>query len=243
MSHELRTPLAIILGHLGIVQDRTFSDLNTAQAGAAGMVEKHSREFFALANSILQATLVEADQVVVEFQLLNLAEPLAGLKTNYEAPLEKPVDPMWHYPPDLPIINADKKNLLRILQNLFDNAIKFTSEGEVSISARTNPENDSVEFVLADRGSRIAEEDRTAILREVSIARQFRNEGVRRAWSGPVYRQEICSANGRGYCCGEWNRAVVRRMPLSFLLPATTDTRPPIRIHGSSQRPDGTHQR
>ena len=105
---------------------------------------------------------------------------------------------MWHYPPDLPIINADKKNLLRILQNLVDNAIKFTSEGEVSISARTNPENDSVKFVLADTGSRIAEEDRAAILREVSTARQFRNEGVRRAWSGPVYRQEICSANGRG---------------------------------------------
>lgn len=114
-------------------------------------------------------------------QPINLAELLDGLKTKYPASLEKPVT--WHYPPDLPIINSDQEKLSRILHNLIDNAIKFTSEGEVSISARTNPENDSVEFAVADTGSGIAEEDRATIFekfrqRDNSETREFAGLGL-----------------------------------------------------------------
>jgi signal transduction histidine kinase len=176
MSHELRTPLAIILGHVGILRGDLLGELNTAQAGAAAKIEKHSRELLALVNSILQATLIEADQVVVESQPLNLTELLAGLKTSYETPLEKPVNLMWRYPSDLPIINADKEKLLRILQNLVDNAIKFTSEGEVSILARSNPQNDVVEFAVVDTGVGIAKEERATIF---EMFRQVDNSGTR----------------------------------------------------------------
>jgi signal transduction histidine kinase len=83
---------------------------------------------------------------------------------------------MWRYPSDLPIINADKEKLLRILQNLVDNAIKFTSEGEVSILARSNPQNDVVEFAVADTGVGIAKEERATIF---EMFRQVDNSGTR----------------------------------------------------------------
>jgi hypothetical protein len=83
---------------------------------------------------------------------------------------------MWRYPSDLPIINADKEKLLRILQNLVDNAIKFTSEGEVSILARSNPQNDVVEFAVADTGIGIAKEERATIF---EMFRQADNSGTR----------------------------------------------------------------
>ena len=163
ISHELRTPLNVILGYLGILQDRMFGELNTEQAGAVGTIEKHSRELLALVDTLLQATLIEGDRVLIETQPINLAELIDGVKAKYPASLEKPVNLLWHYPPDLPIINADKEKLTRILQNLVDNAIKFTSEGEVSISARANPENDTVEFAVADTGIGIAAEERATI--------------------------------------------------------------------------------
>ena len=176
MSHELRTPLNVILGYLGILQERMFGELNTEQAGAVGTIEKHSRELLALVNSILQATLIEGDRVLIETQPINLAELLDGLKTKYPASLEKPVTLSWHYPQDLPIINADKEKLFRILQILIDNAIKFTSEGEVSISARSNPGNGIVEFAVADTGIGIAAEERAAIF---EMFRQADNSGTR----------------------------------------------------------------
>jgi signal transduction histidine kinase len=116
-----------------------------------------------LVDSILQATIIEGDRVLIETQPINLAEMLDGLKSKYPASLEKTVNLLWHYPPDLPIMNADKEKLSRILQNLIDNAMKFTFEGEVSISARANPENDIVEFSVADTGIGIAADERAAI--------------------------------------------------------------------------------
>lgn len=176
MSHELKTPLSVILGYLGILQERMVGELNTEQTGAVGMIEKHSRELLALVNSILQATMIEGDRVLIETQPVNLAELLYGLKTKYPASLEKPLTLSWHYPQDLPIINTDKEKLFRILQNLIDNAIKFTSEGEVSISARSNPGNGIVEFAVADTGIGIAAEQRAAIF---DMFRQADNSGTR----------------------------------------------------------------
>jgi len=183
MSHELRTPLNVILGYLGVLQDRMFGDLNTEQAGAVGTIEKHSRELLALVNSILQATMIEGDRVVIDTQPINLPKMLDGLKSKYPAPLEKPVKLSWHYPQDLPIINSDEEKLSRVLQNLIDNAIKFTSAGGVSISARSNPENDSVEFAVADTGIGIAQEDRGTLFEmfrqvDTSKTREFAGLGL-----------------------------------------------------------------
>jgi signal transduction histidine kinase len=113
---------------------------------------------------------------LIETQPINLAEMLDGLKINYQAPLEKPINLLWHYPPNLPIINADKEKLSRILRSLIDNAIKFTPEGEVSVSARVHAENDSVEFVVTDTGIGIPPEDQAAIF---EMFRQRDNSGTR----------------------------------------------------------------
>jgi signal transduction histidine kinase len=163
MSHELRTPLNVILGYLGVLQDRMFGELNTEQARAVGTIDKHSRELLAVVDSILAATLIAADRVVIELQPIHLAELLDGLKTRYPKSLEKPVNLLWHYPPDLPIVNADKEKLSRVLQNLIDNAIKFTLEGEVSVSARSDPRKNSVEIAVADTGIGISEKDQVGI--------------------------------------------------------------------------------
>jgi two-component system sensor histidine kinase ChiS len=183
ISHELRTPLNVILGYLGVLRDRIFGELNTEQAQAVGTIDKHSRELLGLVDSILAATLIAGNRVSTQSQAVNLAELLDALKTRYREPLEKPVTVLWHYPPDLPMVKADKEKLSRILQNLIDNAVKFTLEGEVSISARSNPDQNSVEIAVADTGIGIAAEDQSAIFemfrqRDSSETRDFPGLGL-----------------------------------------------------------------
>ncbi|MGH7829878.1 MAG: sensor histidine kinase, partial [Candidatus Binatia bacterium] len=64
----------------------------------------------------------------------------------------------WDYPPDLPVIKTDRGKLKQILQNLINNAIKFTGKGRVAISARRLPSRASVEFKVAETGGGISHE-------------------------------------------------------------------------------------
>ncbi|MBI2538633.1 MAG: hypothetical protein HYW04_02400, partial [Deltaproteobacteria bacterium] len=99
---------------------------------------------------------------------------LDDLKSSYAIPLGKELSLIWDCPFDLPVIHADGEKLKHILQNLVNNAIKFTDRGTVTISARYldgagmretgagNPEgngrNGLVQFKVADTGVGIAKE-------------------------------------------------------------------------------------
>ncbi len=161
MSHELRTPLNVILGYVSLLEDKTLGALNPGQATALATVAKHSRQLLDLVNSVLQATLIQAGQVVVNKQAVNVVETLDRLQTKWSAPADKPVALSWSYPTALPLISADEEKLVRILDNLIDNAIKFTPAGEVAISVRLAA--GSVEFAVADTGIGIPSENHDAI--------------------------------------------------------------------------------
>jgi signal transduction histidine kinase len=55
---------------------------------------------------------------------------------NYETPTPNHMSLQWNYPDNLPPIKTDRKKLKQILNNLIHNAVKFTEQGEVTISVR-----------------------------------------------------------------------------------------------------------
>jgi signal transduction histidine kinase len=80
------------------------------------------------------------------------------MKLNYEVILDKPLLLQWAFAPDLPTIVSDKAKLTIILQNLIENAIKFTDNGSIQISARRRGDRKSVEFDVVDTGVGIPRE-------------------------------------------------------------------------------------
>jgi signal transduction histidine kinase len=72
--------------------------------------------------------------------------------------MDKPVSLHWSIDPDLPTLRCDKVKLTIILQNLINNAIKFTEQGSVTVSARRAPRNGAVEIEVSDTGVGIAKE-------------------------------------------------------------------------------------
>jgi signal transduction histidine kinase len=158
MSHELRTPLNVIMGYTGMIKERILGDVNPEQERALEKVIARSSDLLIMINQILQATSIEAGKVKVEKQVLHLKNFLEGLKSNYEVPLNKGISVNWDCPVDALTVETDSAKLKHILQNLINNAIKFTEQGSVNIAARHIPEARAIEFQVADTGIGISEE-------------------------------------------------------------------------------------
>ena len=159
MSHELRTPLNVVMGYAGMMRDRMFGEINAEQDKALGKVISRAGEQLGMINGILIATQMESGQVPVAKTEVPLNIFLDDLRSVYLTPLfDKGLKLNWEYPPDLPVIRTDGEKLRQILQNLIDNAIKFTENGCVTISLQYFPEAKMVEFKVADTGMGIAQE-------------------------------------------------------------------------------------
>jgi PAS domain S-box-containing protein len=181
MSHELRTPLNIIAGYTKIVQDGLLGDVNAEQVKALDKVSRHSNEMLVMVNSIMAATKIEAGVVNIECDEFALADFLADLKLLYDYSFGKNVTLAWDYPENLPVIRTDRDKLKHIIQNLVNNALKFTDEGVVTISARQPPGTDRVELSVADSGIGIADEELPSIFdrfRQVDSSRTRSHGGV-----------------------------------------------------------------
>ncbi|MBI4489193.1 MAG: GAF domain-containing protein [Deltaproteobacteria bacterium] len=165
MSHELRTPLNVIIGYTGMVKDGMLGEINPEQERALGKVMSRSKELLTMISGIMEATRIEAEEVKVERSEVNVMNFLDELRSGYNIPSGKGLTLHWDYPSDLPVVKTDSEKLKHILQNLINNAVKFTERGSVTISARLRPTGLSpqasatfVEFKVADTGVGIAEE-------------------------------------------------------------------------------------
>ncbi len=159
ISHELRTPLNVILGYMDFMKQNSTGDLSPQGQAIVAKVAGQAKVLSSLVESILVTTNIEAGMVELVATELNLAECFIQLRSFYEAAGTKDVKLIWDIPIDLPVIKTDGLKLQRILQNLIDNAIKFTDEGSVTVSARVLADENKVNFTVRDTGVGIARAD------------------------------------------------------------------------------------
>lgn len=152
VSHELKTPLNVIAGYSSMLMEGMLGEISPIQEKALQTVSRQSRELHNLINSVLQVSSIEAEMLQVELQEINFWEFLCELRAVYEYPLAKDVRIVWEAPADLPTVYADRGKLRHILENLINNAIKFTDHGTVTISARYLTNKKTMELKVADTG-------------------------------------------------------------------------------------------
>ncbi len=158
MSHELRTPLNVITGYTEMLRDGMLGKINAEQEKALGKMASHSKDLLTMISGILQATSLEAGAVNVKSDEVCLEDLLDELRSTYGVPLGKELALKWDYPSEFPVVRTDIEKLKHILENLINNAIKFTDQGHVAISARHVSGKKAVEFKVADTGIGIPEE-------------------------------------------------------------------------------------
>ncbi len=156
MSHELRTPLSVVSGYSQLMKDGMLGEINEEQDRALSLVLRRTNDLLILISSILDATNIESGALRVVREEVRLRDFLEELRMGYNICLKKPINLNWDWPVDLPVIHTDGVKLRQILQNLINNAIKFTDQGNITILVRSAPAH--VSFKISDMGVGIPED-------------------------------------------------------------------------------------
>jgi signal transduction histidine kinase/DNA-binding NarL/FixJ family response regulator len=173
MSHELRTPLNIVMNCAEIMRTGVVGEINKEQADILDRLMTQAKNQLTLVNGILHATRMETEQLTACLEMVDLKEFLDNLKSDYAISFANDnVELRWNLAANLPMASLDRDKLRHILENLINNAIKFTEAGSITVSARlvdgaasskaTN-QNGWLELEVADTGVGMPKDSLTLI--------------------------------------------------------------------------------
>lgn len=162
MFHDLRTPLSIISGYSDLLLDGAFGRPTLKQAEVLERVSKSARELLEMMQVTLDLTRMNVQKVDLPLQDVKIAEFMkdvesetTGLHADSELVFE------WNVEAGLPAVRTDAVKLKTILKNLISNAVRFTDQGRVTVSARSR--DGGIELSVNDTGAGIAPEAQAAI--------------------------------------------------------------------------------
>jgi signal transduction histidine kinase len=136
MSHEVRTPLNGVLGFSDLLLD---TDLTADQQSYVETISTSGRALLTVLNDILDFSKIEAGKLELESEAFNLAQCVRSMCDLF-APraAEHATKVSFHIDPALPTrIVGDEIRVQQVLGNLISNAVKFTTEGEITISVQS----------------------------------------------------------------------------------------------------------
>lgn len=181
VSHEIRTPLNGVIGMSALLMERQ----RDAQSRHYALTIHESAEILlSLINDILDFSKIEAGRLELEIEAFDL-ERCIGSVVQLLAPRVEglPVKLEWRIEPGVPAqLMGDPGRLRQVLLNLVSNALKFTTRGEVVLSAAPGGAG-RVRFTVSDSGCGIAESRQSTLFEpfrqgDVSTARHYGGTGL-----------------------------------------------------------------
>jgi len=181
MSHEIRTPLTAVIGQSEAILYGDFDDVNIVKE--VGVIHSNSLHLLQLINDILDLSKIEANKFELENRQQNLHEIVDKLNNIFtkEANRKSLSFTITHRLPNPFIIDVDGLRLKQILINLCSNAIKFTSEGWVTLDIAVMDKK--LLFTVTDTGIGMNKEQQSKIFNSFtqadnSINRRFSGSGL-----------------------------------------------------------------
>lgn len=153
VSHELRTPLSVVVGFVYLLLNQVIGKLTEEQQKVLETVYRNSEELLELIDNVLWMTSLNAGDAAATIEKFDGREVVRETIKRYERILrEKGLALSVEMADTGMSIVSDRSKVERIFQNVFNNAIKFTSQGEIKVKAHPTADHASLEFEVTDTG-------------------------------------------------------------------------------------------
>jgi two-component system, OmpR family, phosphate regulon sensor histidine kinase PhoR len=158
VSHELRTPLAIFQGYLETLIDNPEMPPDELSANLA-VLKKHSKRLNLLVEDLLVLARLESRAERLRIEPVDPVALLTGIATDWKLrAAEKNIPLAVECANDAPEFEADVMRTEQVLNNLIDNAIKYTERGG-TVSVRAAAAQGGIEFRVSDNGIGLTPDD------------------------------------------------------------------------------------
>lgn len=179
VSHDLRTPLAIINGYVETLQMKREALNDEEKEKYLNIIKESSEKLSHLVSQLFEYSKLEAEQIKPEKEPFAITDLAMDLIAKYRLLAEeKSVNIQMLAEANVPLVFADISLVERAIQNLLDNALKFTPE-EGKISLEISSTDKQVEIRVSDTGPGIEEKEQSFIFdRYRQASRAGKSEGA-----------------------------------------------------------------
>ena len=163
VSHDLRTPISVIQGYIETLQMKSGTLTAVERERYLNIISETAAKLKKLVSELFELSKLEANQVEPVKEPFFISELVNDISSKYQLiAKEKNIHITALLSKELPPVYADVSLIERVMQNLIDNAIRFTPEGG-SIIIKTNERDDHVEITVEDTGAGIPENEQEKI--------------------------------------------------------------------------------
>lgn len=177
-SHQLRTPLSILRGYLSLLDEGSYGIIPHVQRDVHEKMRLVTGRLINLVNDLLNLSRIESGKMQYNLGAVDVLKLVTDACEEFREKMRQKNLLLEYRPPqdDAMIIHADAEKIHEVIDNLFDNAVKYTvSGGSIRVMLAKLPEREAVRLSVCDTGVGIAPEDLPLLFRKFS-----RNEETRK---------------------------------------------------------------
>jgi len=181
ISHDLRTPLSIVQGYIETLQIKKDQLSDNEQQAYIQIIKKSNERLTGLVAQLFEYSKLEANQIQPEKEPFLLSELANDIHSKYRLVAEeKGITLQLQIQDKIPLVFADISLVERALQNLLDNALKFTPHGGL-IALQISVLDDKVQVAVKDSGPGIPHNKQSLIFeryKQVKIGQEKTGTGL-----------------------------------------------------------------
>jgi signal transduction histidine kinase len=196
ISHDLRTPLTSMRGYLETLQIKQDQLTTDEQDKYIELTIKHSERLSALITDLFELAMLESPDSKAHIEHFPLAELAHDVMQKFELKTsQKELQVSCEIPEDAPFVQGDIAMIERVLENLIENAIKFSNPGG-TLTICVTPDAGNLEVKVVDTGIGIAEDELPNLFQRFYCVDKSRSDRAKSSGLGLAIAHRILQLHG-----------------------------------------------
>src|SRR3989338_8109243 len=183
-SHQLRTPVSIIGGYVSMILEGAYKDAKEEQKALGRIAEANGR-LVNLIDTLLDVSRMEDKKIEIHIEDVKIKELLEEVIKEFTPRAESKNLQISYFGEHttIPSLKVDKEKIRMVLAVVLDNAIRYTKEGNITITSTVQKKraHSFVQIAVADTGEGLATEEKETIFQSFN-----RGEGAQSLWTEGV---------------------------------------------------------